>query len=116
MQNESYSLVRPTTYNTIKLLRERPELPFFDIQQTDEKETAGDVIRKAFTLGVEDIEEWKTNHTTLPVWAEYKNSHIGHLLPPMEALSIPVKTGGNHDIVNAHSRTHGPSWRGRSQC
>lgn len=111
MDNEGYSLVRPTTYNTIKLLRDRPELPFFDIQQTEEKETAGDVIRKAFILGVKDIEEWKTNHTTLPVWAEYKDSYIGHLLPPLKALSIPVKTGGNHDIVNAHSQTHGPSWR-----
>ena len=111
MQNESYSLVRPTTYNTIELLRERPELSFFDIQSTEETETAGDVIRKAFALAVKDIEEWKTNHTTLPVWAEYKNSYIGHLLPPLKALSIPVKTGGNHDIVNAHSQTHGPSWR-----
>ena len=111
MSNESYALARPTTHNTIKLLRERPELPLFDIQGTKEKETAGDVIRKAFVLGVEDIEEWKTNHTTLPVWAEYKDSYIGHLLPPLRALSVPVKTGGNHDIVNAHSQTHGPSWR-----
>jgi penicillin amidase len=111
MQNESRSLARPTTYNTIKLLREKPGLSFFDIEQTEEKETAGDVIRKAFILGVEDIEKWKTTHTTLPVWAEYKDSYIGHLLPPLTALSIPVKTGGNRGIVNAHSRTHGPSWR-----
>lgn len=111
MENESHELARPTTYNTIKLLREKPDLPFFDILQTEEKETAGDVIRKAFTLGVQDIEKWKTVHPTLPVWAEYKDSYIGHLLPPLTALSIPVKTGGNHDIVNAHSRTHGPSWR-----
>ncbi|MEX2234131.1 MAG: penicillin acylase family protein [Cyclobacteriaceae bacterium] len=111
MQNESLSLTRPTTYNTIKLLREEPDLSFFDIHQTEEKETAGDVIRKAFMLGVQDIEKWKTTHTTLPVWAEYKDSYIAHLLPPLTALSIPVKTGGNHDIVNAHSRTHGPSWR-----
>ena len=111
MDNERFSLERPTTYTTIKLLKEKPDLSFFDIQQTKEKETAGDVIRKAFILGVEDIEEWKTRHPTLPVWAEYKDSFIGHLLPPLTALSIPVKTGGNHDIVNAHSRTHGPSWR-----
>ncbi|MEX1238439.1 MAG: penicillin acylase family protein, partial [Cyclobacteriaceae bacterium] len=65
----------------------------------------------AFSLAVEDIEQWKLHHTTLPVWAEYKDSYIPHLLPPLRALSIPVKTGGNHDIVNAHSRTHGPSWR-----
>ena len=111
MQNKEVNLARPTTFNTIKLLKEKPDLSFFDIQQTDEKENAGDVIRKAFILGVQDIEKWKASHTTLPVWAEYKDSYIGHLLPPLTALSIPVKTGGNHDIVNAHSRTHGPSWR-----
>ncbi|MGC1244207.1 MAG: penicillin acylase family protein [Chryseosolibacter sp.] len=111
MQDSKYLLDRPTTYTTIKLLREKPDLSFFDIQHTEEKETAVDVIRKAFRLGVEDIEEWKLNHPTLPVWAEYKDAYIGHLLPPLSALAIPVKTGGNHDIVNAHSRTHGPSWR-----
>jgi len=111
MQNETASLSRPTAYNTIRLLRDKPELPFFDIEHTQEKETAADIINRAFILAVEDIEKWKLDHTTLPVWAEFKDSYIPHLLPPLRALSIPVKTGGNHDIVNAHSRTHGPSWR-----
>ncbi len=111
MQNDHTNLARPTTYNTIKLLKEKPDLAFFDIKQTDQKENAGDVIRKSFLLGVQDIEKWKASHTTLPIWAEYKDSYIGHLLPPLTALSIPVKTGGNDDIVNAHSRTKGPSWR-----
>jgi penicillin amidase len=111
MENDSCLLDRPTTYNTIKLLREKPDLSFFDIVATEEKESAGDVMRKAFSLSVQDIEKWKQSHTTLPVWAEYKDSYIRHLLPPLTPLAIPVKTGGNHDIVNAHSRTKGPSWR-----
>ncbi len=32
-------------------------------------------------------------------------------LTRIKAFRIPVETGGNHDIVNAHSQTHGPSWR-----
>ena len=111
MRESRHALARPTAYTTIKLLREKPNLPFFDIQETEQTETAGDVIRKAFVMGVDAIEEWKTRNTTLPVWAEYKNSYISHLLPPLTALSRPVKTGGNHNIVNAHSETHGPSWR-----
>jgi penicillin G amidase len=110
-QKEGVSLSRPTTYNTIKLLKEKPDLTFFDIQSTSEKETARDVIRKAFVLAVDDIEKFKADHGGNAPWSEFKGSFIGHLLPPMKALSIPVKTGGNHDIVNAHSRTHGPSWR-----
>lgn len=110
-KKEGVTLSRPTTYNTIKLLKEKPELTFFDIQSTQEKETARDVIRKAFVLAVDDMEKFKAEHNGNAPWAEFKGSFIGHLLPPMKALSIPVKTGGNHDIVNAHSRTHGPSWR-----
>ena len=35
---------------------------------------------------------------------------MGHLMR-LEPLSVHVKSGGNHDIVNAHGRTKGPSWR-----
>jgi penicillin G amidase len=112
MKKEDLTLSRPTTYNTIKLIKEQPTLNFFDIQTTDEKEDARGVIRKAFVLGVDDILKWKEDHKTDTVkWSEYKGSFVGHLIPSLRALSIPVKTGGNHDIVNAHSRTHGPSWR-----
>lgn len=112
MKKEDITLTRPTTFNTIRLIKEMPDLNFFDIQVTDEKEDAREVIRKAFVLGVEDIVIWKKNRSSATVkWSEYKGSFVGHLLPPLRALSIPVKTGGNHDIVNAHSRTHGPSWR-----
>jgi penicillin amidase len=111
MEKEGIALARPTTYQTIKLLKEKPDLSFFDIQKTSTTETAGDVIRNAFSLAVKDIEKWKTQNSGPAYWADYKGSYIGHLLPPMKALSIPVRTGGNHDIVNAHSKTHGPSWR-----
>jgi penicillin amidase len=111
MQRDDTVLYRPTTFQTIKLLKEQPELMFFDIQNTDQKENAGDVIRKSFSLGVENIEKWKAQHGDTVQWGDYKNSSISHLLPPMKSLSIPVNTGGNSDIVNAHSRTNGPSWR-----
>jgi penicillin amidase len=107
---------RPTTFNTLKLIKEKPELPFFDIQSTPKKETAPDVIRRAFSFGVEDIEDWiavntdTTQQDIIPTWADYKDSYLTHLLR-IEALNIHVKAGGGKDIVNAHSRTHGPSWR-----
>ena len=40
----------------------------------------------------------------------FKDSYIGHLLR-LEPFNIHVNHGGNQNIVNAHSRTHGPSWR-----
>jgi penicillin amidase len=111
MEREDTVLYRPTTFQTIKLLKEQPDLIFFDIQNTDAKENARDVIRKSFSQSVADIEKWKTQHGDNVMWSDYKNSSINHLLPPMKSLSIPVKTGGNNDIVNAHSKSSGPSWR-----
>lgn len=109
MENDSINLERPTTYHTIHLLKNRPDLAFADIQKTKEKETVKDVIHIAFKLGVEDIEKWK-NGNRKAAWADYKDSYIGHLLR-LEPLNIHVRAGGNHDIVNALSKTHGPSWR-----
>lgn len=113
MNQKDILLNRPTTYNTIKLIKERPDLSFFDIVETTEKETAKEVLRLSFKAGAQEITDWKKSHPTSSTvdWASYKDSYIGHLVPFFKSFNIPVKHGGNHDIVNAHSRTHGPSWR-----
>ena len=110
MKESKVSLEFPTTYTTLKLIKEKPALNFFDIQGTPEKETAKEVVQKAFADGVASIEKWKINKGKSPKWADYKDTFIGHLMR-LEAFSYHVEHGGNHDIVNASSRTHGPSWR-----
>lgn len=112
MSSSKVTLTRPTAYNTIKLIKEKPELSFFDIVKTEQKETAREVLRQSFKEGVADILEWKTAHSQNAVaeWGDFKDSYVGHLAR-LEPFSIHIKHGGNHDIVNAHSRTHGPSWR-----
>ncbi|HEY0740139.1 MAG TPA: penicillin acylase family protein [Chryseosolibacter sp.] len=111
MSKEGVELQRPTTFQTIRLLKEQPTLNFFDIQETSEKETAREVLRESFSRAANHMSEFKAKHNDKVDWATYKGSYIGHLIPNMKALSVPVTTGGNHDIVNAHSTTHGPSWR-----
>jgi penicillin amidase len=101
----------PSTYTTIRLIKEKPNLSFFDIIETSKKENAQDVVRLAFKNGIEKIEEWKVEKGKDPRWADYKDTFIGHLLQGLPAFSTKVEHGGNHDIVNASSRTHGPSWR-----
>lgn len=112
MERKDILLSTPTHFTTARLIREQPELAFFDLKSTPEKETARDIVRKAFSLAVDDLQKWKAGHhnaTTAP-WADYKDSYVGHLLR-IQPLSIPVRHGGGRGIVNAHSRTHGPSWR-----
>ena len=110
MDSAHVALRKPTTFNTIYLIKNNPNLSFFDIISTPEKENANDVIRKAFSKGVADIEAWKAKNKKDPHWAVFKDGVISHLTR-QEALSYHVLQGGNHDIVNAHSKSHGPSWR-----
>jgi penicillin amidase len=106
-----HTLEDPTTFNTIYLLKEKPTFSFFDILNTPEKETATEVIRKAFSQSVASMEKWKKDHAqTTAAWGDYKDGYVGHLTR-LEPLRVYIKAGGNRDIVNAHSRTHGPSWR-----
>ncbi len=111
MENTKVTLRRPTAFTTIKLLKEQPTLSFFDIQGTQEKETAREVIRKAFALSVEDIEEWSADHGGASAyWGDYKDSFMQHLAR-IEPLGIHVRAGGTANAVNAHSKLKGPSWR-----
>jgi penicillin G amidase len=103
-------LPRPSTYMTIKLMKEKPDLSFFDIVATAEKETVKEVIRKSFTEAVATIGKWKEEKKKDLTWAAYKDGIVNHLLR-QEAFSYHITHGGNSSIVNAHSKTHGPSWR-----
>ncbi len=101
----------PTDYTTIKLLKEKPDLTFFDITETPAKETAREVVQISFAKSVEMVEAWKIEKQKEPRWADYKDTFIGHLLQGIPALSYHVEHGGTGDAINASSRTHGPSWR-----
>jgi penicillin amidase len=100
----------PTAFNTIRLLKEQPNLPWFDIKSTQETEMARELLRKSFKLGVDAIEKWTADKKKDPEWADYKGTIIRHLMQ-LEPLAVRVRYGGNDDIVNATTRSHGPSWR-----
>jgi penicillin amidase len=110
MRNDSLSLSYPTAWNTIHLIKTKPDFAFFDDQSTTEKETLTHLVRQAFKKGVADVEAWKKEKGTALRWADYKDTYIEHLTR-MEPFSYHVEHGGHGDAVNASSRRHGPSWR-----
>jgi penicillin amidase len=119
LKREKIVLSRPTSFNTIRLIKEKPDFVFFDVEGTQKKETASDLIHSAFTFAVEDMGDWIAEHSdstqggtaiATPKWADYKDSYLTHLLR-LDPMSIHLRAGGGRDMVNAHSRTHGPSWR-----
>lgn len=104
------SLDYPTSYQTIRLIKQMPSYSFFDLVATPEKENAADILRKSFSAAVKRVETWKGTHTGEPTWGAFKDSYVGHLLR-LDPLSRHVIQGGNNETVNALTRTHGPSWR-----
>lgn len=110
IRDSKVQLPYPTSYTTIKLLTEQPELDFFDILETPEKENAKGVIRKGFERALEKLDEWKSKNDKDLRWADFKNTYIQHLAR-LEPLSEYVEHGGTGDAVNACNPTHGPSWR-----
>lgn len=109
-EDSKVALPWPSTYLTIKLMKEQPELSFFDSKNTPEKETVKEIIRKSFDEAVGVISKWKKEKNANPRWASYKDAIVNHLLK-QKAFSYNIEHGGNSSIVNAHSKTHGPSWR-----
>jgi len=112
MRNDEVSLSYPTTWNTINLMKTKPDLEFYDIKGTPEKETLTDLIRQSFSKGVLEVEQWKTDKgvTDKIRWADYKDTYLEHLTRT-EALGLYVQHGGYANTVNAASRKNGPSWR-----
>lgn len=112
MNNSSFNLSRPTTYNTIKLISEFPRLDFFSIRRdTVQGGNLNEILARSFLSSVYAIEKWKNqNGKTNLRWADYKATYVQHLAR-IPALSYHVEHGGNTDIVNASARTKGPSWR-----
>jgi penicillin amidase len=83
---------------------------FFDVIATENvRETAGDIICQSFETMMEtflalDIDE-RNN------WGSYKATTIPHL-GRFDPFGVKfLSTSGGRHIVNAQSRTHGPSWR-----
>ncbi len=110
LRSDSLSLAYPTTWNTIHLIKTKPDFVFFDDQSTAEKETLTYLVRQAFKKSVNEVENWKKEKGTAPRWADYKDTYVEHLTR-MEPFSYHVQHGGHGNAVNASSRTHGPSWR-----
>lgn len=111
MKDPKHMLDRPTTFTTFRLLRTQPDLSFFDIVSTPEKENAADLVRMAFSLAWKDMDGWKLKHPEVqPIWSKVKATHVDHWLR-LGALGEQVTGGGSEDAINALSPSHGPSWR-----
>ncbi|MCC7056115.1 MAG: penicillin acylase family protein [Chitinophagales bacterium] len=98
---------------TNKIIATNFNFKLIDNAKTPNKiETLNDIINDAFKQSVIDIAEWQVKHPkTSMAWSNYRGITIQHLarIPSLSYMDLPV--GGGKSIVNASTKTTGPSWR-----
>ena len=101
----------PNDHTTIQLIRQQPDLPFYDKIGTSRVETLDDIILESFKKSVLELALWKKTHKKAPIWANVRNTVIRHLLriDPFSAKELLI--GGNSSILNAVGKYKGPSFR-----
>ena len=111
LRESELALQLPDSYQTIWLTKYYADHSFFDLKSTSETEDATALAQLAFKETVKKLDAYKKTGKSLD-WAAYKGTQVGHLLQALPAFSrFDIPIGGNKSIVNATSKTHGPSWR-----
>lgn len=101
----------PDEQTLMELLKKDSAMRFIDNINTTQKETLYDVVTNAIKTASFDLQKEEIAGTLS--WTKHKDPTIYHLLKtavmPFARTGIPV--GGNGNIVNAVTKSHGPSWR-----
>ena len=100
----------PTGYQTIRLISDHPDLPWFDIRSTDKKETLADITLASFRKAVAAVQDWEKQSGKEATWSAYRSSTVDHLMR-LGPLGRPLDSPGNRETINATGKRTGPSWR-----
>ena len=101
----------PNEETTMEWLKRDTAFQFIDNRNTPQKETLRDIVTSALQQITKKLSELEKEGKLS--WAKYKNPTIYHLLKsalPAFARS-GLHVGGNGNIINAVTHSHGPSWR-----
>jgi penicillin amidase len=99
---------KPDEWVTIRFLKEFPELRFFDILETQERETAEDIVTQSFHAVYEELEAALREGTQ---WGTYVERQIPHLARIPAFSYRNMVTGGFRESLNSIKPSNGPSWR-----
>ncbi|MCC6752790.1 MAG: penicillin acylase family protein [Saprospiraceae bacterium] len=101
------AVARPGEVATMELLRRQPESPWFDLRGTALREGAPEIARMAF----DSLLSFDRQQEERQDWARYRNAAIQHLARIPAFSESGIRSPGNEDLINAHARVFGPSWR-----
>ncbi len=105
------ALNAPDDNTTLFILKNHPADPFIDIKATPETEGLQEILSQSYLAATDSVKKWTEEKEEDFTWSNFKATRLQHLLR-LDAFSIHnVAIGGNKGIINAVSKTHGPSWR-----
>ncbi len=103
-------VVTPNQQTLLEALLKDPAFKYVDDVNTPQKETLFDDVTAA--LQKASVELAKEEKEGILEWTKHKSPRIYHLLrKSLMPFSKPIAVGGNGDIINATTESHGPSWR-----
>lgn len=100
----------PDNLTLFDALEKDPEYKYVDNINTSQKESLSDNITSAFQKAVPGL--LKEENEGKLEWSKHQDPTIYHLLKTITAFArkgLPV--GGDGNIINATTHSHGPSWR-----
>lgn len=101
----------PWAQTTLELLLKDSAMKFIDNINTPQVETLSDLVTDALKRAAVRISAAEKDGRL--EWARFKRPAVYHLLKDaLPAFARPdLNIGGNNDIINAVTKSHGPSWR-----
>lgn len=100
----------PQKQTLMELLKKDTATRFIDNINTPQKETLYDVVTAALKKASVYLAKQEADGKL--EWTKFKNPTVYHLIKDLKGFARPgLNVGGNGDIVNAVTHSHGPSWR-----
>ncbi len=110
--SKSLELAMPSRDRTFFMLINEPDAKWFDNVTTPQVETMPQIVLSSFSATLDTLIARHGNISPAWQWSDIKEAEIRHLSSQIKPFNAPkLKTGGGASIVNAITKTHGPSWR-----
>ncbi len=107
MDSTKRAIATPDDVASIRLMKTDPGNVYFDFLETPKKEVYQDIARMSF----DSMKQQVSRPGGPKDWADFKDASILHIARIPAFSRFHVRTSGNEDIINAHARAFGPSWR-----
>ena len=99
----------PEWWRTIELMRDAPQLVYWDVEATPERESLGDIVNQSFGQMIDTLGSRLTDSDFN--WSTYRPQEVPHLARIRPFGAYDLAAGGHPFSINANKPGFGPSWR-----